>query len=1094
MAPAGTMYRAPIHPQARVQKPVAHVIIDDEGPTYKGGSSDDEDAVRSNAGNIKPTQFQKSAYVPESPAKQGAPAGAFSALVAEFAHKNGTKRPGDDMSYAYGNASKKSKQTAPARAKPVQKQNAPEPDLDIDDIVSANDRKKIKTMQSLVLGATVRQCQQALAAKKGNPDDATEYLLVLQEKANAQASKVSVIDILSDDEDELTTTPAQTKKSFLQTTKQQAKVPSKSITDKWGTQQPRKDVKHLDSFSPPKEPKQRRRLVQGRKDRSSPDLPDISEETAAPRARIGKTIVLDDSDDENAAEEVVSEPNLSFNERVLQFFNTCSAADLADTATIKPALAEHFVSQQPFRSLAAVEKVDDPSRAPAKSKRAASGEKVVEKVSEMLEAYEAVDFLVSKCEAIGEPIKKTMKTWGATVTGGGEIEMTSLQDSPGHDSGIGTPTDDEKPRSKKALISQPDIMNSEYTMTDYQVVGMNWLNLLYRRKVSCILADDMGLGKTYQIIGFLTHLFQTGKNGPHLIVVPAATLENWLIEFKKFSPILAVEPYYATPPSERIQLQYDLEERRDQVNVVVTTYDIAKKSEDSTWLRNYEFDCTIFDEGHVLKNASSLVTRKLSKIQGQVRVLLTGTPLQNNLKELMSLLAFIMPQLFYEKEESLKAIFEHSVKTMSDDHEALLSAQRIMRARSILTPFILRRKKSQVARNLPVKSSKVEFCDLTPEQNEIYQLWYNKAVSIRERRERGEDVGQETTHILMKLRQAAIHPWLFRRLFKDSMLPKIAKTCLKDEQWAQSDPSLILVELDHYSDMEVHTLCANPKTPVLNKYALKNKEWLASGKVAKMLELLRAYIAEGARTLIFSQFTMVLDILEVVLDNELIKYFRLDGTTRVDQRQDLINTFSEEGNDTPVFMLSTKAGGAGINLAAANKVIIFDSGFNPQDDIQAENRAHRIGQKKPVEVVRLVSKGTVEEAIYKMGLTKVELDQRVAGGASGTATPPNEVQETAAGQETKMTAQELEGLNMVEDMFFSNLKNGESGQSSKAQSPAAQETSDAKEQVKVEDHLQEVKNENAGLVSRTKRSGGKTKGGSSQASSSSRGSKARSQK
>ncbi|KPI45011.1 ATP-dependent helicase fft2 [Cyphellophora attinorum] len=224
--------------------------------------------------------------------------------------------------------------------------------------------------------------------------------------------------------------------------------------------------------------------------------------------------------------------------------------------------------------------------------------------------------------------------------------------------------------------------------------------------------------------------------------------------------------------------------------------------------------------------------------------------------------------------------------------------------------------------------------------------------------------------------------------------------------------------------MELHTLCA--KNAVIRKFALTNNEWLASGKVAKMLELLRSYIAEGSRTLIFSQFTMVLDILEVVFDHEEINYFRLDGSTRVNERQDLINEFSKEGNNTPVFMLSTKAGGAGINLASANKVIIFDSGFNPQDDIQAENRAHRIGQKKPVEVVRLVSKGTVEEAIYKMGLTKVELDQRVAGGMSGTNTPPNEAQETAADQDKKMTKAEVEGLKMVENMFFEGL--GTSGQ------------------------------------------------------------------
>merc|ERR1711939_280477 len=242
------------------------------------------------------------------------------------------------------------------------------------------------------------------------------------------------------------------------------------------------------------------------------------------------------------------------------------------------------------------------------------------------------------------------------------------------------------------------------------------------------------------------------------------------------------------------------------------------------------------------------------------------------------------------------------------------------------------------------------------------------------------------------------------------MLPKIARSCLKDEQWALSSPDLIVTELEHYSDMEVHSLCS--KNAVLNKYALRNHEWLASGKVQKTLELLRRFMAEGSRTLIFSQFVMVLDILELVLENERIRYFRLDGNTKVSERQDLINTFSEEGNETPVFMLSTKAGGAGINLAAANKVIVFDSGFNPQDDVQAENRAHRIGQVKPVEVVRLVSRGTVEEQIYAMGLTKLKLDEQVAGDGSEEQPPRKE------GEESE---REVEGRMMVEEMFFKKL-------------------------------------------------------------------------
>ena len=251
---------------------------------------------------------------------------------------------------------------------------------------------------------------------------------------------------------------------------------------------------------------------------------------------------------------------------------------------------------------------------------------------------------------------------------------------------------------------------------------------------------------------------------------------------------------------------------------------------------------------------------------------------------------------------------------------------------------------------------------------------------------------------------------LFRRLYADEKLPLIARQCLKDDMWRESNPHLIVTELDAYSDMEIHTLCDQHK--VLERFALNDNEWLASGKVQKMLELLRKFMADGHRTLIFSQFIMVMDILELVLEREGITFFRLDGNTKVSERQDLIDEFCDDSNITPVFMLSTKAGGAGINLAKANKVIIFDSGFNPQDDIQAENRAHRIGQTKEVEVIRLVTKGTVEEQIYAMGLTKLKLDEQVTG--DGT--------EEQIKVEDEETEKEKEGRHFVEDMFFKKLE------------------------------------------------------------------------
>ena len=1027
MAPAGTVFRRPFAPPTKKAPPIT-IDSDDEGPTYKGDSSDDE-KQELRKGDIKTTTFQRrqADAVPESPARGNSN---FKSIINNASYggpSNGVKRSADALAAAYGNASsfKRPRQTGPSRALPVTSQSESEEDMDIDDISDPNMRKKVKRMSAINTHSTIRQCYEALQLKKGHYDDAQDYLLLQSEKREKQSTKH--IDLTGSD-DELMPSPAMTKKyptlaprPAPAAAKQQAKVPQKSIAEKWSsTQQNRQpQVKKLEVFDTPS-PKKSRTLIRGRKNRSSP----VPEEER-PRTQIGKQVVLsDDSESDSGIHSGPDDKLNSFSDRVLDWFNKCTVADLIDTAVLKKEYAEHIVSKRPFRTLAAISKLEGPDLKPTKAKRKTipMGDKVVDKVTEMLESYEAVDFLVQECETLGKPLAAEIKSWGVKVSNAatGELDMVSIDSQRScHDSGIGTPvSDDESTSSRpKTFLKQPIIMNQDFQMKDYQVVGMNWLNLLYRKRLSCILADDMGLGKTYQVIAFLAHLLETGDKGPHLVVVPAATLENWLQEFQRFCPALNVEPYYSTVPGEREEIRLRLEDYRDDINVVVTTYQLAKAKDDFPWLRNFGFRCAVFDEGHVLKNAKSQVSLKLNRIKCRVKVLLTGTPLQNNLRELMSLLAFMMPEIFEQKQEELESIFTHNVKALDENQEALLSAQRIARARSMLTPFILRRKKHQVLKDLPKKDRRVEYCDLTPEQAEIYGSWLEKALHIRERRERGEETGTESTHILMKLRQAALHPFLFRRLYKDAQLPVIAKQCIKDEQWSQSNPELIVTELLAYSDMEMHNLCDG--RGVLQKFALNNHEWLASGKVQKMLELLRTYIADGHRTLIFSQFTMVLDILELVLEREAIAYFRLDGSTKVSERQDLIDEFSAEQNKTPVFMLSTKAGGAGINLAKANKVIVFDSGFNPQDDIQAENRAHRIGQVKDVEVVRLVSKGTVEEQIYKMGLTKLKLDEEVAGVGG------EDDDENAKNKKLKdgeLTQKEKEGRQMVEDMFFKKLE------------------------------------------------------------------------
>lgn len=1024
MAPAGTTFRLPtaIIPQKRPD--LITIESDDEGPTYRGGSSDD-DGLSPRNNDIKTYAFSRKAQpekVAESPQAQGDGLSRFKQITSNSMYRassnsslgsSSTKRSADTNANAYGNAIKKPRQAGPARAIPVALPKK-EADMDLDDISDYNTRQKVKRLLSMVRNVTVRESYNVLQHKKGNYDDAVEQLLLLSEKRESDGKK-NAIDLTSDDE--LMLTPAVPKRPSLNVTKQQAKVPQKTIAEKWSsTQNPKKPQRMINVFDTPQPQPKKRTLVRGRRRSSSPP----EARPAKPLPKAIQTINSDDSDEADSAVNSDIEVSATFQSRVLDFFNNCSAADLVDTASTSKELAQFFVSQRPFRSLEAVTKLQDPSLKPAKGRRKTIpvGERIVEKVEAMLESYEAVDFLVKKCQNLARPLADEMKRWGINMHGSqdGELDMVSLHETQKtHDSGIGTPVSDEDPDNvrqsgSRNLIGQPSFMSPDIQMKDYQIAGVNWLNLLYKRNLSCILADDMGLGKTCQVIAFLAHLFQEGHTGPHLVVVPAATLENWLKEFKRFCPTLNVEPYYATVPAERMLLRETLEDSKEEVNVIVTTYTIAKAKDDFPWLRTFGFDCTVYDEGHVLKNADSQVASKLVRIESNFRLLLTGTPLQNNLKELISLLAFLMPGVFKDKHSALRTIFTHNVKAMDDNHDALLSAQRIIRARSMLTPFILRRKKHQVLKDLPKKERRVELCDMTVEQAEIYQLWLEKAYSIRERRESGENMGQESSNILMKLRQAAIHPFLFRRVYPDKILPKIAKQCLRVDMWQESNPELIVTELKAYSDMEINTLCSAHKE--LENFALKNNEWLASGKVQKTIELLRKFMLEGHRTLIFSQFTMVLDILELVLEHEAIDYFRLDGNTKVSERQDLIDEFSADDNETPVFMLSTKAGGAGINLAKANKVIVFDSGFNPQDDIQAENRAHRIGQTKEVEVIRLVSRGTVEEQIHAMGLTKLKLDEQVAGDGAEEQPPKDGVEETQ---------KEVEGRELVESMFFAKL-------------------------------------------------------------------------
>lgn len=420
----------------------------------------------------------------------------------------------------------------------------------------------------------------------------------------------------------------------------------------------------------------------------------------------------------------------------------------------------------------------------------------------------------------------------------------------------------------------------------------------------------------------------------------------------------------------------------------------------------------VYDEGHTLKNSKSAGYDQLMRIPAKFRLLLTGTPLQNNLSELASLLGFILPSVFREHSESLEYIFSHKAKTKGESHAALLSTQRIARAKSMLTPFVLRRKKHQVLKHLPPKTRRVEYCELSQSQREIYESEKAKAIQVIQERASGKRTSSDSANVMMALRKASIHPLLFRRLYNDKIISKMSKACLEEEEFRESNVDLVFEDMTVMTDFELHGFSEKyPST--MSTFSLENDEWMDSGKVSKLRDLLIAFKEMGDRVLVFSQFTMVMNILEFVLETLGIRFFRLDGQTKIDERQDMIDQFYGEDEIT-VFLLSTKAGGAGINLACANKVVIFDSSFNPQDDIQAENRAHRVGQKREVEVIRLVTRGTIEEQIHALGETKLALDDRVAGDIGG-------------GAENDDKKAEKQGAKVVEEMMLEQIKGEEEG-------------------------------------------------------------------
>ncbi|CAK7217763.1 DNA-dependent ATPase fun30 [Sporothrix eucalyptigena] len=791
------------------------------------------------------------------------------------------------------------------------------------------------------------------------------------------------------------------------------------------------------ALSPDPRPK-RRRLVQGRKYRDDPTSSQV--DSPAPQKEEESLVDLDDrsvddnededaipieiSDDEamedNDADDavVVSDDDdmddmdgLSIDERVLEYFNTCTVDDLVAMLGAKArGKAETILSHRPFRSRASVTRIQNEATGGRKKKSANIGEDFFDAVENYVIALRAIDVVVQQCDEKGLQIRSTLHKWNVDFRGSNKLAGPGSDGllTPASDAGnglIASSADKNTNYVPLPIPQEPVLMRGHCTMKNYQLYGLNWLWELYNRNFGCILADDMGLGKTCQVISFVSHLVETYKGDihdeetrpwPNLVIVPPSTFANWKTEFQKFAPKVRVTAYNGSM-MERDEIFERIQKNREKHHVVLASYSQVVGKQDVDAMRKISPNVAIFDEGHKMKNAKTNVYTSLSRIPANWRLILTGTPVQNNLMEMINLLNFIQPSLFYRHIEKLDALFSQRFTLQDVSNGALLFSDRVRRARQILEPFILQRRKEQVLSSMPLKTTRVVCCELDDTQRPIYEAYERQFREGHERRAAGikapstgvrtnvTGLSNDQNNVWVQLRKSAIHAQLFRRYYDDKKVQKMAEILMKyvpQAELRQPDMGHLINELRDCSDFELHTWCRDYRC--LQEFDFPDGLFLKSGKVRELLSLVRQFQKNGDRALVFTRFARVLNILRECLSHEGIEYVSLEGATRVDERQSIIDEFNSNA-DIPVFLLTTGSGGTGINLTAANKVIIFDQSDNPQDDVQAENRAHRLGQTRDVEVIKLVTQGTIEELVYKACQTKLELAQRVTAGSASRA-------------------------------------------------------------------------------------------------------------
>ncbi|XP_014500998.1 CHD3-type chromatin-remodeling factor PICKLE isoform X5 [Vigna radiata var. radiata] len=474
------------------------------------------------------------------------------------------------------------------------------------------------------------------------------------------------------------------------------------------------------------------------------------------------------------------------------------------------------------------------------------------------------------------------------------------------------------------------------TLHPYQLEGLNFLRFSWSKQTHVILADEMGLGKTIQSIAFLASLFEESVS-PHLVVAPLSTLRNWEREFATWAPHMNVLMYVGSAQARSVIREYEFyfpkkqkkikkkksgqlisenKQERIKFDVLLTSYEMINF--DTTSLKPIKWECMIVDEGHRLKNKDSKLFSSLKQYSSRHRVLLTGTPLQNNLDELFMLMHFLDAGKFGSLEE-----FQEEFRDINQEEQ-------ISRLHKMLAPHLLRRVKKDVMKELPPKKELILRVELSSKQKEYYKAILTRNYQILTRRG-GAQIS--LINVVMELRKLCCHPYMLEGVEPD---------------------------IDDAKEAYKQLLETSGKLQLLDKMMVKLKE-------------------QGHRVLIYSQFQHMLDLLEDYCTYKNWQYERIDGKVGGAERQVRIDRFNAKNSSRFCFLLSTRAGGLGINLATADTVIIYDSDWNPHADLQAMARAHRLGQTNKVLIYRLITRGTIEERMMQMTKKKMVLEHLVVG-------------------------------------------------------------------------------------------------------------------